>query len=81
MDRIRLTDEQKRQLIDMGLEHVVVIARDVSVQCIGSVQSAHSLARDALKEATRLSEMYERLTARGSEPGIANGFVSVELKP
>jgi citrate synthase len=60
-DRIRLDQNERRDLLLMGFNHVVYIDKDVSVEVVGSVQSAFRKERDAEAEAARLSSLYEHV--------------------
>ena len=58
MAQARLNDAERIMLVGMRFTHVVFVKRDVSVEIVGSVQSAFRKRADAENEAHRLSSMY-----------------------
>ena len=56
---VRLRTWGLKSLNALHLNHVVVIAKDVSVQVVGHIESAHNKGADARIEAKRLSAIYD----------------------
>jgi hypothetical protein len=79
MTEPRLDAIQRDQLQRMHFTHVIVIAKDVSVQVVGSVQSAFSHGQDAKAECNRLCEMYAELEAARTGQRIEDSFEVVAL--
>lgn len=56
---VRITPQARREFIRTGLTYAVVIAKDVSVRVVGSIESVHRMSSNAQRDAARLCKTYE----------------------
>ena len=75
--KIRKSQKQIDQLIDMGLTFAVVVHKDVSVVSVGAVVSVFVTPTDAKAFARSLNDMYDMYAIPDSSSEAA--FVMVDL--
>jgi hypothetical protein len=67
MVEMRLDSLQRSQLRAMGFTHAVVIAKDVSIKVVGSVESVFTRKSDAIDECGRLNRIYSQFELESHE--------------